>query len=308
MKLSQLLALIVATAGAVPHPNAPLNTSLGPFQHEVTAARDGSTLHLAWTEAFWPGTETKPPPGGPGGAFINHTCAFSTSADRGASWTPPTLHRHTGMIGVNPVLAVGGGRAYRVCMGVADIYPGSFFTSGILELSTSDDGGASWSSWRTVASQNGTTFGNEVDKPWVLVDGANVYISFTRFPPSVHGEGALSVIASHDGGVSFGAPVVLGIGQGSFMAQAAAGGAFYVSYVHKGVAQIATSLDRGATFQIAAGPELIGVVFPTLTYLHVQADGGMSLLAGSAHSFGPAIVYSRFVPFISPTRRDFPQL
>lgn len=135
---------------------------------------------------------------------------------------------------------------------------------------------------------------NEVDKPWLLVDGANVYMSYTRFPsPTNSGEGSIEVVASHDGGASFAAPVVLGIGQGSFFTQAGAGGALFVSYVHKDVAQIATSLD-GATFEVVPGPRLpANMVFPTLTYLHAQVDGGMALLAGSAHYFGPAILYSR---------------
>ena len=165
--------------------------------------------------------ETLPPPGGEGGVFINHTCAFSTSGDNGASWAPPTLHRQAGMIGVNPVLAVGGGRAYRVCMGVADTRA-TFYKSGILDLSASDDGGATWGPWRTVASQKGYFEGNEVDKPWVLVDDANVYISFTRF--TGFSANTIEVIASHDGGDSFAAPVVLGIGQGTFLTQATAGG------------------------------------------------------------------------------------
>jgi len=59
------------------------------------------------------------------------------------------------------------------------------------------------------------------------------------------------------------------------------------------VAQIATSLDRGATFQVATGPKLTGLCFPTLTYLRAQVDGSMVLLAGSAHYFGPAMLYSR---------------
>ena len=90
--ISRLLALVVAAAAAASShpPNAPLNTSLGIFQHEVTAARDVSTMHLAWTEGFWPGMETRPPPGGVGGAFINHTCAFSTSGDHGASISTPS--------------------------------------------------------------------------------------------------------------------------------------------------------------------------------------------------------------------------
>ena len=295
--LSRLLAALAVAAAS--HPNAPLNASLGLFQHEVTAMRDGSTLHLAWSEGFWPGMETLPPPGGPGGAFINHTCAFSTSGDRGASWAPPTLYQHAGMIGVNPVLAAGGGRAYRVCMGVqASLSPPSFGKSGILELSASGDGGATWSPWRTVVSQSGAPNGNnEVDKPWLLADGANVYMSYTRFPPlvaSTVGEGSIEVVASHNGGASFGAPVVLGLGQGTFFAQAGAGGALCVSYVHNQVAQIATSLDRGATFEVVAGPQLpANIVFPTLTYLHAQVDGGMALLACSAHYFGPAILYSR---------------
>lgn len=259
-------------------------------------------MHLAWTEGFWPGMETQQPPGGVGGAFINHTCAFSTSRDHGATWDQPHLHRYPGMIGGNPVLAVGGGRAYRVCMGVADTRE-TFFKSGILELSASSDAGATWGPWHIVASQNSSNLGCrqnsyvcEVDKPWVLVDGASVYISFTRFPTTPYvasGEGTLEVISSHDGGASFAASVVLGPGQGSFLTQATAGGALYASYVHNGVAQIATSLDRGATFKIVPGPSLPGVGFPTLTYLHAQVDGGMAFLAGSAHYFGPARLFSR---------------
>jgi len=288
--LSQLLALVAAAAASVPQPNAQLNTSLGPFQHEVTSVRDGSTLHLAWTEAFWPDMETQPPPGGVGGAFINQTCAFSTSGDRGASWTPPQHHKHRGMVGGNPVVASGGGRVYRVCMGVSDGTVTPFHVAGVFELSVSADGGKIWSPWRVVVdSQGGTSF---PDKPWLLVDGADVYISFTRFSQYA-GQGNVTVIASHDGGVSFAAPVVLGLGQGSFITQAAAGGPVFVTYVLNQVTQIATSLDRGGTFTVVQGPPLPGVVFPTLTYLRAQVDGSMVLLAASAHYFGPAMMYSR---------------
>ena len=105
--MAMMMACGMAPAAAFrpSHPGGPLNTSLGPFQHEVTAVSDGGSLHLAWTEAFWPGMESRPPPGGDGGAFINHTCAFSTSSDGGASWAPSTLHKLAGMIGANAVVA-----------------------------------------------------------------------------------------------------------------------------------------------------------------------------------------------------------
>jgi hypothetical protein len=84
------------------------------------------------------------------------------------------------------------------------------YVAGVFELSVSADGGKSWSPWRTVVDSQGGT--SSPDKPWLLVDGADVYISFTRFSEYA-GEGNLTVIASHDGGVSFTAPVVLGLGQ-----------------------------------------------------------------------------------------------
>merc|ERR1719469_1521339 len=212
------------------------------------------------------------------------------------------------MIGVNPVVAAGGGGVYRVCMGVSDGSVTPFNVAAMLEISASGDGGATWSPWRTIVdSQDGTS---SPDKPWIIVDGDNVYISFTNFDSrgaAVTGdvyyyEGDLTVLASHDRGVSFAAPVVLGRGQGSFITQAAAGGALFVSYAHRGVAQIAKSIDRGATFELLPpGPKwgdesTSEVVFPTLTYLRVQVDGGMALLASSAHYFGgPAILYSRSV-------------
>lgn len=297
-----LLALVAAAAGSMWHTNAPLNTSLGLFQHEVTAVRDGSTLHLAWTEGFWPEMETQP------SYYVNDTCAFSTSGDSGASWAPPTLHRHRGMIGVNPVVVAAGGLVYRVCMGVSDGSVTEFNVASMLELSTSGDGGVTWSPWRTIAGSEDGAYGP--DKPWIITDGDDVYISFTDF--TNHGaaklgnggvyyyEGDLTVIASHDRGVSFAAPVVLGVGQGSFITQAAAGGALFVSYAHRGVAQIAKSIDRGATFELLPpGPKwgdesMSSVGFPTLTYLRVQVDGGMALLASAAHTFGsPAVLYYR---------------
>jgi len=297
-----LVALVAAAAGSMRHPNAPLNTSLGLFQHEVTAVKDGSTLHLTWTEGFWPEMETQP------SYYDNSTCAFSTSGDFGASWAPPTLHRHRGMIGVNPVVVAGGGLVYRVCMGVSDGSVTEFNVASMLELSTSGDGGATWSPWRTIAGSEDGAYGP--DKPWIIMDGDDVYISFTNFANRgaaklgnggvYYYEGDLTVIASHDRGVSFAAPVVLGLGQGSFITQAAAGGALFVSYAHRGVAQIAKSIDRGATFELLPpGPQwgdesTSQVGFPTLTYLRVQADGGMALLASAAHNFGsPAILYSR---------------
>ena len=244
------------------------------------------------------------------------------------------------MTGCNPVLAVGGGRAHRVCMGVAtSLNPPLWAVSGMLELSASGDGGATfacsfsahflltrlltfcslltrvhkcdvltWSPWKTVASQS-RALGqmSEVDKPWLLVDGANVYMSYTRFPSQTNsGEGSIEVVTSHYGGASFAAPVVLGIGQGSFFTQAGACGAMFVSYVHNDVAQIATSLD-GATFEVVPADSRLGSPPPQLA----GSDRRSSLISAAvaaavcrppatlaAWSRPPQLVLCRAPPFV----------
>lgn len=54
------------------------------------------------------------------------------------------------MVGVNPVVAAGGGRVYSVCMGMSDGTLTPFQVAGVLELSASADGGKTWSPWRTM--------------------------------------------------------------------------------------------------------------------------------------------------------------
>lgn len=146
----------------------------------------------------------------PGPAQPDGSCAFSVSRDRGQTWSPVHRRAHpTHPVGANPVVAIDAdGSVQAVCMSLERDY-----SAGVLELSTSTDGGNTWSDWTTIVARTG----GFPDKPWITSPSPGVLhliytdADFTFAPPPDPPKARTfaTLLTSSNGGETWSAPHVL---------------------------------------------------------------------------------------------------
>ncbi|GEM_PF-6121889 len=133
-------------------------------------------------------------------AFGTSVITVRYSTDGGLTWSSPRFMPHavSGFKSADPTLAFGeDGTLYLA-------YVDYSRDSGFVVLTTSTDGGATWSSPRIVVRYDEAP-DYPIDRPWIAVSGPHIYI--TTLEARVMGATApyhLYVKTSHDGGLSWG--------------------------------------------------------------------------------------------------------
>lgn len=239
-------------------------------QSEVTIAAHGGTIVLAWNDAkgFF-----GPPSVGLDGWGIS-TDRGKTFTDGGSFPPHPTLPglRRSG----DPALAVDNGGTFFFADLCID------FSTGVSALCVTvgeaTGGTVNWGS--PVLAASACCFADFLDKELIAVDrqGNDVYVSYTRFgPPFFNGQ--IEVVASHDGGATFGPPVIVqpglpfAVNQGSEPA-VGPNGELYVVWESDWLTSVTPrilirkSTDGGATFGPTATVATIGTqaFFPPSGY------------------------------------------
>jgi hypothetical protein len=166
--------------------NVRVNDQTGGRQNEVSMASDRmGNLYAGWNEQ------------------ATGSCAFSRSADGGATWSPSYIHKpsQNPLAGDPVVIADRAGNLYRLCMG----YGGPGWQ---VDLSTSPDGGMTWGPWILLPAG---------DKPWMAAhDGKSAVIYMI-------GSGLPTLVTSKDNGATWSAPVHILDGMGACLASDASG-------------------------------------------------------------------------------------
>jgi len=232
-------------------------SQIGIGQSETTIADHGGTLVVAWNDAagFY-----DPEIGATGwGVSWNRGKSFFDGGGLPNLPVPGFIH-----LG-DPGLAVGNNGVFYlsdICL----IFPGAFFdfdhpfTSGVCVTRGTRQGQTiHWDTPVLAASAPGLE--SFLDKPLIATDrqGQDVYVSFTSFDfeGDVFLGQPIEVVASHDGGRTFGPPVAAGpfIGLGQQGSEPAVGpnGELYVVWVRyrsstQGEVVVAKSTDGGRSF------------------------------------------------------------
>jgi hypothetical protein len=243
-------------------------------QSEVSIASSGGTLVAAWNDAA--------------GFYVpaDGLSGWGVSTDRGQTWTDgggfPRMATAGFIHGGDPALAVNNDKDFLfadLCFDGA--ISGICVTTGLADAVTVN--------WATPIYAASSTV-DFLDKEFIDVDhtGTDVYVTYTRFVGFANSQ--IDVVASHDGGASFGAPVVAGpiiagtVNQGSEPA-VAPNGDVYVVWERGWLTSptpdivVATSTDGGASF---GPPSLVSTI--------------------SSIAFSPPSGYNR------PTINDFPRI
>lgn len=157
-------------AAALEPNTVPFSARVLARQTEVQAVATGqNSFVVAWTDN----------PNETGAA--GQTCSAASTRDGGKTWSDPVRFRKAGYdISANPTLAKGPhGQLYLVCFSVNED-----FGKGALDLSTSSDGGETWSAWREI-KQTGKE--GIPDRPKLVVgkDGT-LHLVFTAFFSDPH--------------------------------------------------------------------------------------------------------------------------
>jgi hypothetical protein len=189
---------------------------LGGFtQSETSTAWCGNNLTVGFNDS---GSFIESMLFGPGGLSFSGA-AYST--DQGGSF------HDTGFVnpGPNPANFLLGDPVVKCVNGSTFYYAQIFLTAdsmghplSAVALSTSTDGGATFADPVAAVTKDGST--HFLDKNWFTVDPTNpkrLFVTYTDFdssgtvcPPNpLSPRVAIEMVSSHDGGVSFGAPVVL---------------------------------------------------------------------------------------------------
>jgi len=254
------------TAAPRDFPDVLVNDRSGPglVQSEVTIADHGGTIVVGFNDAdgFYPGF------------FEEGVTGWGASPDRGRTFvdggglpripTPGFFH------GGDPGLAVGNNGTFffaDLCFdfGTEPVLSGVCVTTGRRQGRTID--------WRTPVYA-ASSLPDFLDKPFIAADrqGQHVYVSYTRFQfvDTVFVGQPIEVVASHDGGRSFGPPVIVGpyIGLGQQFSDPGVGpdGEVYVTWLRESSPGsvtadivISKSTDGGRTF---SPPLVIQTVLP----------------------------------------------
>jgi hypothetical protein len=232
-------------------------SQLGLGQSEITTADRGGTIVLAWNDAagFY--------------QFDEGVTGWGVSFDRGRTFLDGgSLPRRAspGFIHFgDPGLAAGGNTFF-----LSDLCA-DFATNPALSAVcvTSGRRGGRTIGWQTPVYA-ASSLPDFLDKPFIASDrhGRDVYVSYTRFQAT--GGQPIEVVASHDGGRSFGAPVVVGpdLGLGQQWSEPAVGpdGEVYVTWLRESSPGSATanvmivkSTDGGRSF---SAPGVVRTILP----------------------------------------------
>jgi len=213
-------------------------------QQELSlAAANGDRWYAGWIDARDPSATR---------------CGFAGSEDDGATWSASDQFADPAPYCVDPVVASGGGPIlYRLGENYDDAPGTTTPGTSSLRLSSSVNGGLSWSAWHTVVAANAvgaTPPAGLNDRPAVAANGQHVVVAWTVLDRSLFG--ALMATSSDDGGATWSAPVQIGQGVGTCLTLAT-DGTVHAAWGNDDLHQIqhGVSTDFGHTW---SAPDMVG--------------------------------------------------